>query len=107
MSSPLPKSLPIHIPARSVERFCREYGIREMALFGSVLREDFGLGSDVDVLVELPPDHDYSLFDLVRMADRLGRILHRKVDLVTKEGLSPHLAEEILTTRYVIYAAQE
>ena len=77
----------IHVPQRSIQRFCSEYGLRELSLFGSVLREDFTPKSDVDVLIELPEKHVYSLFDLSRMQDKLTHILHRRVDLVTKDGL--------------------
>ena len=97
----------IHVPQQSIRRFCREYGLRELALFGSVLRDDFTDQSDVDVLIELPAHHEYSLFDLSRMQDKLTHILHRKVDLVTKDGLSRHLRQEILSTRKVLYVAQE
>ncbi len=76
-----------------------------LALFGSVLREDFGPQSDIDVLVELAPDHGLSGFDWVHMIDELRAIFGRNVDLVSKRGLrNPFRRHEILSTRNVIHA---
>lgn len=101
------KGVRIHVPERSIQRFCRDYGLRELSLFGSVLRDDFTAKSDVDVLIELPEQHDYSLFDLSDMKYRLAHIFHRKVDLVTKDSLSRHLRQAILSSRKVLYVAQK
>lgn len=64
--------------------FCRKWRIREFALFGSVLREDFGPGSDVDCLVEFAPDADWSLLDVIRAEQELSTLLGRPVDLVER-----------------------
>ncbi len=99
-------TLPIVLPAEQIERFCRKWMVREFSLFGSVLRDDFRLDSDVDVLVSFQPGHPWSLFDLLDMQDELSAMFHRPVDLVTKGGLrNPFRRHEILTTRRVIYAA--
>lgn len=67
--------------------FCRRWKIAELALFGSVLRDDFGEGSDVDVLVTFVPDHGWSLLDHVEMRDELMAMLGRSVDLVTRSAI--------------------
>lgn len=66
---------------------CRKWKITELALFGSVLRDDFRPDSDVDVLVTFEPDTHYSLFDLVHAQDELKAILGREVDLVEKKSV--------------------
>ena len=64
----------IEIPAERISAFCRKWQITELALFGSVLREDFGSDSDVDVLVTFAPDVPWSLYDWVDMGDELPNI---------------------------------
>jgi predicted nucleotidyltransferase len=96
----------IDIPADKLERFCHKWKIRRLSLFGSVLRDDFGPDSDVDVLVSFVPDATWDLFDLVYMRDELMSIFAREVDLVEEEGLrNPFRRQNILRTRRVIYAA--
>lgn len=97
-----------HIPIDQVliAGFCRKWQVRELALFGSVLREDFGPESDVDVLVALQPNHGLGLSDWVDMIHELSSIFGRKVDLVEKSGLkNPFRRYEILTSKRVVYAA--
>ncbi len=90
----------------SIEDFCRRWQVKELALFGSVLREDFTAQSDIDVLVTFAPENRRSLFDLVDMRDELEALLRRNVDLVTRGALrNPYRRHEILTTRRVVYAA--
>jgi predicted nucleotidyltransferase len=94
------------LPLEAIEAFCRKWRIEELALFGSVLRDDFSSGSDVDVLVTFSPDARVSLLDFVDMKEELQEILHRPVDLVSKGGLrNPFRRHEILNTRQVVYAA--
>jgi len=96
----------IRMPQDEVEAFCRKWKVRELSLFGSVLREDFRPDSDVDVLVEFEPDHGWSLYDLLDMEEELNGLVGRRVDLVTKGGLrNPIRRQEILRTRQVVYAA--
>jgi len=98
--------LRINIPAGRLADFCRRRRIVELALFGSILRDDFGPDSDVDVLVTFAPDAPWDLFDLAEMAEELEAIFGRPVDLVEKPGLrNPFRRHAILTTRKVIYAA--
>ena len=67
--------------------FCERWQIKELALFGSVLRDDFGPESDIDVLVRFNPSATPTLLDLERMEDQLTRILGRKVDLVDRAAV--------------------
>jgi len=89
-----------------IRDFCAKWRVRELSLFGSVLRADFRPDSDVDVLVELQPDHGLSLYDWVDMIDELKAMFGRDVDLVSKTGLeNPIRRAEILRTAEVVYAA--
>ena len=100
------RPLPIDLPLDQIRTFCARWKIREFALFGSVLREDFRPDSDIDVLVSFQPAAPWSLWDLLEMQEQLGAILGRPVDLIEKEALrNPYRRHEILTTRRVVYAA--
>ena len=93
------------IPLAEIEDFSRRWKITEFSLFGSVLREDFGPGSDVDVLVSFEENATWSLFDLVEMKAELGEIFGRDVDLVEKGSLrNPFRRHAIMSGREVIYA---
>ena len=96
----------IDIPMEAVKEFCRRWKVKELALFGSVLREDFGPASDVDVLVEFSEEARWSLFEWVDMIEELKAIFGCEVDLVSKGGLrNPFRRREILSTRKIVYAA--
>ena len=87
-------------------KLSRKYRIKEMSFFGSILREDFGEASDIDVLVEFEDDNEYSLFDLFRIREEFEKVLGRKVDLIEKESLrNPYRRENILKNSRVVYAA--
>jgi hypothetical protein len=75
------------MPTAQLRRFCQQWQIRELALFGSVLRDDFRADSDVDVLVTFADNARWSLLDLVRMKEQLEVIFQRPVDLVTRRGI--------------------
>jgi uncharacterized protein len=77
----------IPIDRDKIADFCRRWKISELALFGSVLRDDFRPDSDVDVLVTFAPGADWSLFDHVDMQEELSGILGRKVDLVSRRAI--------------------
>lgn len=96
----------IDLPQRQIADFCRRHHIRELALFGSVLRDDFGPESDVDVLIDFEPGRDekLTLLDLVGVQNELSEIMQRDVDLVLKDGLKPFIREEVLGNSTVIYA---
>jgi predicted nucleotidyltransferase len=84
----------IPIDLDKIADFCRGHHIRRLSLFGSVLRDDFGPTSDVDVLVEFEPGHTPGLA-FFSMEEELSRIIGRKVDLNTSGFLSPHFRDRI------------
>ena len=75
------------IPHEELATYCKRWRITKLALFGSVLREEFGPDSDVDVLVCFDADARPTLLDMARMQDELGRILGRQVDLVERVAI--------------------
>lgn len=93
----------------SIAEFCERWQVREIAVFGSVLRDDFGRESDIDVLVEFEPDGVPGL-RFVSMESELSRLLGRPVDVLTRSAIerSPnHIRRrEILESAAVIYAAR-
>jgi hypothetical protein len=93
----------------AIADFCRRHRIVELAFFGSILRDDFGPESDVDVLVTFAPDTRYSLFDLGKMAGELERIIGRSVDLVERQAVEESQnyirREHILANLEAIYVA--
>ena len=97
-------SAKVPIDRGQLEQFCRHHHIRRLALFGSVLRDDFGPESDVDVLVEFEPAHVPGL-SFFSMEEELSQILGRKVDLNTPGFLSPHFRDQVLAEARVEYAA--
>ena len=85
--------------------FCRKWRIRELSLFGSALRDDFGPESDLDFLVSFEPGAEFDLYDLLEMKEELEASYGRSVDLIEKETMrNPWRKREILRTREVIYA---
>lgn len=95
----------IPFPTDQIAAFCQKWKITELAVFGSVLRDDFRPDSDVDILVSFTDDADWSLYDWVDMQEELHGIIGRQVDLVEKKGLhNPFRRHAILTTKQVIYA---
>lgn len=84
--------------------FCRHNHIRRLALFGSVLRDDFGPDSDVDVLVEFEPGHVPGL-RFFALENELSELLGRKVDLNTPGFLSPYFRRRVLAEAEVQYVA--
>ena len=77
----------IQIPRLQIESFCRRWQVSELALFGSVVREDFGPDSDVDVLIQFQPQARHTLLDLARMESELRQIFGRDVDLVERSAV--------------------
>ena len=90
----------------ALAQFCRKWRIRELSIFGSALRDDFGPESDLDFLVSFEPGTPLDLSDLLDMKEELEARYGRSVDLIEKEALrNPWRKHEILRTRKVIYAA--
>ncbi len=97
----------IPIPMPEIEAFCKKWKVTEFSLFGSVLRDDFGPGSDVDVLVSLEPDVRLSYDNLLMMESELRQIIGRDVDVVTRssveENRNPYRRRAILNAAQKIY----
>ena len=88
-----------------IAQFCREHHIRRLALFGSVLRDDFSPESDIDVLVDFEQGHVPGLFGLARLERELSDVFGgRKIDLRTPEDLSRYFRENVLSEAEVQYA---
>ena len=92
------------LPSEAISAFCRKHHIRKLALFGSVLRDDFSPSSDLDILVEFEPDHAPGL-DFFAMEAEWSRLLGRKVDLNTPGFLSRSFREQALAEAEVLYVA--
>ena len=100
------KELKIKVPQESLNEFCRRWDVRELALFGSVLRDDFRGDSDVDVLISFSDGARWSLYEWVDMAEELQEIFGREVDLLSRRSLrNPFRRQEILSNQRVLYAA--
>lgn len=100
--------MPLKLPIDHdwIAGFCRRWRIQELALFGSVLRNDFRSDSDVDVLVTFEPNAPWTLWDLSRMRFELEELFGRRVDLVEKKALrNPFRRQAILADQQVVYAA--
>jgi len=96
----------IDMSEKHIKEFCQKWKIRELALFGSVLRDDFDSDSDVDVTVSFEDGAPWSLWDIMDMRKELQQMFGRPVDIVEKEALrNPFRRQEILSTRRIIYAS--
>jgi predicted nucleotidyltransferase len=95
----------IEFPTDKIAGFCQRHRISSLYVFGSVLRDDFSPGSDIDVLVEFQPGAQVGFLALSRMQRELSGILQRSVDLVPRNGLKPRIREAVLSSAEVVYAA--
>jgi len=99
----------IDLPQDEIAAFCKRWQVTELALFGSVLRDDFGPESDVDMLVRFGPRARHTLLDIAQMQDELSATLGRAVDLIERVAVerSPNYIRRkaILQSAETIYAA--
>jgi predicted nucleotidyltransferase len=99
----------IAINVEQIAEFCRRWGVKELALFGSVLRDDFAPESDVDVLVSFEPGRGGDPFEHIDMERELAAMLGREVDLVVRSAVERSRnwlrRREILETARTLYAA--
>ena len=99
----------IHMPRDEIAAFCKRWQVTELALFGSVLQDDFGPDSDVDVLVRFAPRARHTLLDIAQMQDELSATLGQEVDLIERAAVerSPNYIRRkaILQSTETIYAA--
>ncbi|MDQ3549820.1 MAG: nucleotidyltransferase domain-containing protein [Chloroflexota bacterium] len=89
----------------ALAELCRRYHVRELALFGSILRDDFRDDSDVDMLVEYEPDARVGLYEHFDLQMELERLVGRKVDLISKRGLNVVIRDDVVLSSQVLYAA--
>ena len=91
------------LPQKAIAEFCRRHRIQRLAVFGSVLRHDFGPESDMDFLVEFEPNHIPGLIRLAGMELELSELLGRKADLRTAQDLSRYFRDEVVASAVVQY----
>ncbi len=96
-------SVQIEISKDKIAEFCRLNHIRRLALFGSVLRDDFGPDSDIDVLVEFEPGVRVGMIKLAGFEINLSRLLGRRAEMHTPRGLDPHFRDDVLDLAEVQY----
>lgn len=103
------KTVPIQVTEKAIVDYCQRWRIAELAVFGSVLRDDFEPTSDIDVLVSFKADAKWTLLDHVQMQDELAAIFGREVDLIRRRGLENSRnrirRDEILSTAEIIYVS--
>lgn len=96
------------IPSNEIAEFCKRWRIRELALFGSALRDDFRQDSDLDILVTFALNADWGLLNHVQMQLELEKIFQRSVDLISKRALERStnwvLCEEVLKTTQILFS---
>ena len=96
----------IFLNYNDVLHLCKKYHIIELSIFGSSIRDDFTLKSDVDILVSFDNNSEIDLFDIIELENEFSKILNKEVDVVEKESLkNPIRRNRILSTREIIYAA--
>ncbi len=95
----------IAIPKEKVAALCRRNRIRSLALFGSVLRDDFRSDSDVDVLIDFDDEAEIGFLDLGRIRRELTVLLGRPVDLALRKGLKTRVRDSVLSNAEIVYAA--
>ena len=95
----------IEIPEARIADLCRKHKIRKLSLFGSILTDDFGPDSDIDVLVEFEPDARVGLFKFADIEQELADVLGRRVDLNTAGFLSKYFRDKVIAEAEGVYAA--
>jgi hypothetical protein len=99
----------IPLPIEAIKAWCRQWGIIELALFGSVLRDDFRDTSDIDILVTTDPKRVVTWDDHEARLESLQSIFGRRVDLIERRNLERSVnwyrRKEIFSTARVVYAA--
>ena len=83
----MPVDVSLKLTGPDVAAFCRRWKVRELAVFGSALRDDFRSDSDVDLLVTFEPDANWGLLEQATMESELAALLGRKVDLVSRRAV--------------------
>ena len=94
----------LDLSADTVADFCQRWRVRELALFGSILRQDFGDESDIDILVSFDQGAAWSLIDLIRMEEELETLLERSVDLVERQAVEK--SENYIRRKHILSTAE-
>jgi predicted nucleotidyltransferase len=97
---------PIAVDREALADFCRRHHVRRLALFGSVLRDECGPASDIDVLVEFLPGRTPGL-GFFAIESSLAELFGRKVDLNTAQSLSRYFRDKVLAEAEVVYEQKE
>ena len=100
-------SLRLPISRDKIAAFCEKNEIQKFSLFGSVLRDDFGPESDVDVLAEFKPGVRFGLFELMDMQDELSAIVGRRAEIFEFRSLRPWMQEEVAGTMELFYESPD
>ncbi len=96
----------IQLPTHHIKEFCDKYGVEQFALFGSVLRDDFGPDSDVDVMLKFKPGHGFTFENTPDIQDELQAMFGRRVDVIEMGRIrNPIRRRAIMSSHRVIYAA--
>lgn len=94
------------LPLQQIKDFCRKFGVAEFSLFGSILRDDFGPDSDVDVMLAFHPGRGFTFENTPDIQDDLQRIFGRPVDVIEKGQIrNPIRRQNIMNNYRVVYAA--
>lgn len=103
------EALPISIDRAALKTLCQRWKITELSLFGSIVRDDFGPDSDVDVLVTFEPDATWGMSEFLDAKDELEKIFGRPVDLLTRRSVEAHhnpwTKHAILSEAQTVYQA--
>ncbi|GBE54557.1 nucleotidyltransferase domain protein [archaeon BMS3Bbin15] len=102
----IPPSLRKRGLKKKLAKLCEENEIVYMGIFGSFIRGNQKIDSDIDILIKYKENSRKSLLDMVRLEEELSNLFGRKVDLLTIESISPYIRDEILKSRRVIYEAE-
>ena len=94
----------VQLPDDQLDELCRRWRIEELSVFGSVLREDFGADSDIDLLVDFQPDARHTIFDVLRLEEEFTALVGRKVDLIEKRAIAR--SDNSFRRRAILGAAQ-
>lgn len=95
----------IEVPDATLIEVCERYQVRELAVFGSSARGDFGTDSDVDVLVDFAPGASIGFVEFLALREELEGLVGVRVDLVSKRGLKPLVRSGVLADARTLYAA--
>ena len=92
------------LPMGPIAEFCRRWKIRELAVFGSFLRDDFGDQSDIDLLIDATTGARWTFADLLAMQEEMARLLGRKVEFVDRTAAER--SQNYIRRRHILATAE-